>query len=40
MSLAGGLGVPARQVGTAEELTAALEWALAESGPHLLQATL
>jgi acetolactate synthase I/II/III large subunit len=40
VSLAGGLGVPARQVGTSEELTAGLEWALAESGPHLLQATL
>jgi acetolactate synthase I/II/III large subunit len=40
VSLARGLGVPARQVGTAEELTAGLEWALAESGPHLLEATL
>jgi thiamine pyrophosphate-dependent acetolactate synthase large subunit-like protein len=40
VSLAGGLGVPARQVGTAEELAAGLEWALTESGPHLLQATL
>ena len=41
VSLAGGLGVPARAArGTSEELTAGLEWALAESGPHLLQATL
>jgi acetolactate synthase-1/2/3 large subunit len=38
--LAEGLGVPAKQVGSAEELTAALAWALAEPGPHLLQATL
>jgi len=38
--LAQGLGVPARQANSAEELTAALEWALTEPGPHLLQATL
>jgi acetolactate synthase-1/2/3 large subunit len=38
--LAEGFGVPAKQVGSAEELTAALAWALAEPGPHLLQATL
>jgi acetolactate synthase-1/2/3 large subunit len=38
--LAQGLGVPARQVSSAEELIAALEWALTEPGPHLLQATL
>jgi acetolactate synthase-1/2/3 large subunit len=38
--LAEGLGVPARPAGSAEELTAALEWALTEPGPHLLQATL
>jgi acetolactate synthase I/II/III large subunit len=40
VSLARGLGAPATQVGTAEELTAGLEWALTESGPHLLKATL
>jgi acetolactate synthase-1/2/3 large subunit len=38
--LAHGFGVPARAVDSAEELTAALEWALAEPGPHLVQATL
>ena len=38
--LAHGLGVPARQVTSAEQLTAGLEWALNEPGPHLLQATL
>jgi acetolactate synthase I/II/III large subunit len=38
--LAHGFGVPARRVGSAEELTAALTWAQTESGPHLVQATL
>jgi len=38
--LAYGFGVPARRVGSAEELTAALTWAQTESGPHLVQATL
>jgi acetolactate synthase-1/2/3 large subunit len=38
--LAHGFGVPARRVGSAEELTAALTWAQTESGPHLAQATL
>jgi acetolactate synthase-1/2/3 large subunit len=38
--LAEGLGVPARRVTTTEELVSALHWALAESGPHLLEAVL
>jgi acetolactate synthase I/II/III large subunit len=38
--LAHGFGVAAREVSSAEELTAALEWAQTESGPHLVQATL
>jgi acetolactate synthase-1/2/3 large subunit len=38
--LAEGFGVPARPVSSAEELTAALDRALTEPGPHLLQATL
>jgi acetolactate synthase I/II/III large subunit len=38
--LAQGFGVPARRVAGAEGLTAALRWALAEPGPHLLQAAL
>jgi acetolactate synthase-1/2/3 large subunit len=38
--LAEGLGVPARQVTTAEELTVALRWAMVEAGPHLIQAVL
>jgi acetolactate synthase-1/2/3 large subunit len=38
--LAEGFGVPARRVTTAEELVSAMHWALAESGPHLLEAVL
>ncbi|MDQ2707836.1 MAG: acetolactate synthase large subunit [Actinomycetota bacterium] len=38
VALATGMGVPARRVATAEEFTAALEWALAEPGPHLIDA--
>jgi acetolactate synthase I/II/III large subunit len=38
VALARGFGVPARRVDSAEELTAGLEWALAEPGPHLLEA--
>jgi acetolactate synthase-1/2/3 large subunit len=38
--LARGLGVAARSVGSAEELTAALGWALTEPGPHLVEAAL
>jgi acetolactate synthase-1/2/3 large subunit len=34
------MGVPARRVGTAEELADALDWALAESGPHLIEAAM
>jgi acetolactate synthase I/II/III large subunit len=37
-ALATGMGVPARRVGTAEELAEALRWALAEPGPHLIDA--
>ena len=40
VALAGGMGVPAVQATTAEELTAALEHALAEAGPHLIEAVL
>lgn len=36
--IAGGMGVPARRVGTAEELADALRWAFAETGPHLIEA--
>ena len=36
--LAEGMGVPAASVSTAEELTAALERAFAEPGPHLVEA--
>lgn len=36
--IAEGLGVPARRVETAEELAAALRWALDEPGPHLIEA--
>ena len=35
-----GMGVPARRVGTAEELADALRWALDESGPHLIEAVM
>ena len=34
------MGVPAVQATTAEELTAALDRALAEPGPHLIEAVL
>ncbi len=37
-ALATGMGVPARRVGTAEEFAEALRWALAEPGPHLIDA--
>jgi acetolactate synthase-1/2/3 large subunit len=37
-SLAQGMGVPAVAVSTAEDFTAALERALAEPGPHLIEA--
>ena len=40
VALAGGMGVPAVQATTAEELTAALADALAEPGPHLIEAVL
>jgi acetolactate synthase I/II/III large subunit len=40
VQLAGGMGVPAVQATTAEELTAALARALAEPGPHLIEAVL
>lgn len=36
--IAEGMGVPARRVGTAEELADALRWAFSESGPHLIEA--
>ncbi len=36
--IAEGMGVPARRVGTAEELADALRWAFAEPGPHLIEA--
>jgi acetolactate synthase I/II/III large subunit len=39
VGLAEGLGVPARRVTTAGELVSALRWALAEAGPHLLEAS-
>jgi acetolactate synthase I/II/III large subunit len=40
VQLAGGMGVPAVQATTAEELTSALARALAEPGPHLIEAVL
>jgi acetolactate synthase-1/2/3 large subunit len=40
VSLATGMGVPARRVTTAEEFTAALAAALAEPGPHLIDAVI
>ena len=36
VALATGMGVPARRAETADELVAALEWALSEPGPHLI----
>ncbi|AQT81776.1 acetolactate synthase large subunit [Mycolicibacterium litorale] len=38
--IAKGMGVPARRVGTAEELADALGWAFAEPGPHLIEAVM
>ncbi|MGY4709601.1 acetolactate synthase large subunit [Mycolicibacterium sp. CBM1] len=38
--IAKGMGVPARRVGTAEELADALQWAFAEPGPHLIEAVM
>jgi acetolactate synthase-1/2/3 large subunit len=38
VALAAGMGVPGRRAVSAEELTAALGWALAEPGPHLIEA--
>ncbi|MFP5022025.1 acetolactate synthase large subunit [Pseudonocardia phyllosphaerae] len=37
-ALATGFGVPARRVETTEDLLAALRWAYAEPGPHLIEA--
>ncbi|MCB1173670.1 MAG: acetolactate synthase large subunit [Leptospiraceae bacterium] len=37
-ALAQGMGVPGRKAETAEDFNAALEWALAEKGPHLIDA--
>ncbi len=38
--IAKGMGVPARRVGTAEELAEALRWAFDEPGPHLIEAVM
>ncbi|CAN5313635.1 acetolactate synthase large subunit [soil metagenome] len=38
VSIAHGMGVPARRVATGEELVTALEWAFTEPGPHLIEA--
>ena len=38
--LAAGFGVPGRRVTSADDLAAALEWALADGGPHLIEAVL
>jgi acetolactate synthase-1/2/3 large subunit len=40
VKMAESMGVPARRVGTAEELADALDWAFAESGPHLIEAAM
>jgi acetolactate synthase-1/2/3 large subunit len=40
VALAGGMGVPARRVETAEEMTAALEAGYAEPGPSLIEVPL
>jgi len=40
VALAGGLGVPGERATTAEEFTAALERALADRGPRLVEAIL
>jgi acetolactate synthase I/II/III large subunit len=38
VAVAQGMGVPARRVTTGEELTEALQWAISEPGPHLIEA--
>ena len=38
VSIGNGMGVPSVRVGTGQEFTAALELALAEPGPHLIEA--
>ncbi len=40
VKIAEGMGVPSRQVRTAEEFAEALRWAFAESGPHLIEAVM
>lgn len=40
VAIAQGMGVPARSVGTAEELADALRWAFGEPGPHLIEAVM
>ena len=40
VELGTGLGVPSRRVDTAEQLTSALEQAIADPGPHLIEAVL
>ena len=40
VKIAEGMGVPARRVGTAEELADALRWAFDEPGPHLIEAVM
>jgi acetolactate synthase-1/2/3 large subunit len=40
VALSTGLGIPARRVDTAEQLTGALDQAIAEPGPHLVEAVL
>lgn len=40
VQIAEGMGVPARRVGTAEELAEALAWAFGEPGPHLIEAVM
>lgn len=40
VKIAEGMGVPARRVGTAEELADALRWAFGEPGPHLIEAVM
>ncbi|HEY4702620.1 MAG TPA: thiamine pyrophosphate-dependent enzyme [Streptosporangiaceae bacterium] len=39
-AIAGGMGVPAQRATTAAEFAAALRRALAEPGPHLIEAVL
>jgi acetolactate synthase-1/2/3 large subunit len=40
VSLAKGMGLPARRVSTADALLEALDWALADAGPHMVEAIL